>query len=61
MSRKDRLSSLEETLLQLLSIHPEKKIHENEFQDTLEMYSKKELQKQQYILTTDLLILRYSL
>ena len=43
MSRKDRLSSLEETLIQLLSIHPEKKIHENEFQESLEMYSKKSL------------------
>ena len=47
MSRKDRLSSLEETLLQLLSIHPEKKIHENEFQETLEMYSKKESKRLQ--------------
>lgn len=45
MSRKVRLSSLEETLLQLLSIHPEKKIHQNEFQETLEMYSKKEYKR----------------
>ena len=45
MSRNDRLSSLEETLLQLLSIHPEKKIHQNEFQETLEMYSKKEYKR----------------
>ena len=52
MSRKDRLSSLEETLLQLLSIHPEKKIHENEFQDTLEMYSKKESKRLQKALSS---------
>ena len=45
MSRNGRLSSLEETLLQLLSIHPEKKIHQNEFQETLEMYSKKEYKR----------------
>ena len=44
MSRNDRLSSLEETLLQLLSIHPEKKIHQNEFQETLEMYFQKRIQ-----------------
>ena len=52
MSRNDRLSSLEETLLQLLSIHPEKKIHQNEFQETLEMYSKKEYKRLQKALTS---------
>ena len=52
MSRNDRLSSLEETLLQLLSIHPEKKIHQNEFQETLEMYSKKEYKRLQKSLTS---------
>jgi ribonuclease R len=52
MSRNDRLSSLEETLLQLLSIHPEKKIHQNEFQETLEMYSKKECKRLQKALTS---------
>ncbi|MDC3135985.1 ribonuclease R [Bacteroidota bacterium] len=52
MSRNDRLSSLEETLLQLLSIHPEKKIHQNELQETLEMYSKKEYKRLQKALTS---------
>ena len=52
MSRNDRLSSLEETLLQLLSIHPEKKIHQNEFQETLEMYSKKEYKRLEKALTS---------
>ena len=52
MSRNDRLSSLEETLLQLLSIHPEKKIHEKEFQETLEMYSKKEFARLQKALNS---------
>ena len=52
MSRNDRLSSLEETLLQLLSIHPKKKIHQNEFQETLEMYSKKEYKRLQKALTS---------
>ena len=52
MSRNDRLSSLEETLLQLLSIHPEKKIHQNELEETLEMYSKKEYKRLQKALTS---------
>ena len=52
MSRNDRLSSLEETLLQLLSIHPEKKINQNELQETLEMYSKKEYKRLQKALTS---------
>jgi ribonuclease R len=52
MSRNDRLSSLEETLLQLLSIYPEKKIHQNELQETLEMYSKKEYKRLQKALTS---------
>ena len=52
MSRNDRLSSLEETLLQLLSIHPKKKIHQNELQETLEMYSKKEYKRLQKALTS---------
>ena len=52
MSRNDRLSSLEETLLQLLGIHPEKKIHQNEFQETLEMYSKKEYKRLEKALTS---------
>ena len=52
MSRNDRLSSLEETLLQLLSIHPEKKIHQNELQETLEIYSKKEYKRLQKALTS---------
>jgi ribonuclease R len=52
MSRNDRLSSLEETLLQLLSIHPEKIIHQNELQETLEMYSKKEYKRLQKALTS---------
>lgn len=52
MSRNDRLSSMEETMLQLLETHPEKKIHRDEFAQILAIHSKKEAKRLQKALNS---------
>ena len=52
MSRNDRLTSMEETMLQLLETHPDKKIHREEFAQILAVHSKNEAKRLQKALNS---------
>ena len=52
MSRNDRLTSMEETMLQLLETHPDKKIHREEFAQILAVHSKNEVKRLQKALNS---------